>query len=420
MEQRMEILPGVFLTAVQTEKFKTGCCSVNLLRPMAREEAAANALVPSVLLRATAQHPDIRSISAHLDELYGASLGPLVRKKGEVQTTGFFADFIEDRLAGAPVFRQTAEFLGEVLLEPALQNGVFLPDVVSGERLNLENTIAARINDKRTWATSELLRVMCAGEAYGVPRLGELEDVRALDEKNLYAHYRALLTHSQVEIFYMGSHTPDAAAEAFREALRDLPRGELTPCGTVVVPKADAVRNEERALDVTQGKLVLGFRTGCTLTGPAFPALLMMNAIYGGGITSKLFMKVREELSLCYYAMSTLEKFKGVMLVSSGIDCAQRDVAQAEILRQLDAVRAGDISDYEFESARRYLRSSLSTGMDSPGRLDDFYIGQLIAGQPDTMQALSERIARVTKDDVAAAARRVSLDTVFFLKGVRA
>ena len=108
------------------------------------------------------------------------------------------------------------------------------------------------------------------------------------------------------------------------------------------------------------------------------------------------------------------------MLVSSGIDCAQRDVAQAEILRQLDAVRAGDISDYEFESARRYLRSSLSTGMDSPGRLDDFYIGQLIAGQPDTMQALSERIARVTKDDVAAAARRVSLDTVFFLKGVQA
>ena len=420
MEQRMEILPGVFLTAVQTEKFKTGCCSVNLLRPMAREEAAAHALVPSVLLRATAQHPDIRSISAHLDELYGASLGPLVRKKGEVQTTGFFDDFIEDRFAGAPVFRQTAEFLGEVLLEPALQNGAFLPDVVSGERLNLENTIAARINDKRTWATSELLRVMCAGEAYGVPRLGELEDVRALDEKNLYAHYRALLTHSQVEIFYMGSHTPDAAAEAFREALRDLPRGELTPCGTVVVPRADAVRNEERALDVTQGKLVLGFRTGCTLTDAEFPALLMMNAIYGGGITSKLFMKVREELSLCYYAMSTLEKFKGVMLVSSGIDCAQRDVAQAEILRQLDAVRAGDISDYEFESARRYLRSSLSTGMDSPGRLDDFYIGQLIAGQPDTMQALSERIARVTKDDVAAAARRVSLDTVFFLKGVQA
>ena len=96
------------------------------------------------------------------------------------------------------------------------------------------------------------------------------------------------------------------------------------------------------------------------------------------------------------------------------------DEALKEILAQLDAVRAGDISDYELESARRYLRSSLSAGTDSPGRLDDFYIGQIIAGQPDTMQALSARIARVTKDDVAAAARRVSLDTVFFLKGAQA
>ena len=420
MEHRFEILPGVFLTAVQTEKFKTGCCSVNLLRPMARGEASANALIPSVLLRATEKHPDIRSISARLDELYGASLGTLVRKKGEVQTVGFFADFIEDRFASAPVFRQTADFLGEVLLQPALQGGAFLPDVVRGEQQNLENAIAARINDKRTWATSELLRTMCAGEAYGVPRLGDLKDVRALDEKTLFAHYRDILARSQVEIFYMGSAAPEAAADVFREVLSTLPRGALTPCGTVVVSKAETVKTAEQALDVTQGKLALGFRTGCTVTDAAFPALLMMNAIFGGGITSKLFMKVREELSLCYYALSTLEKFKGVMLVSSGIDCAQRDVAQAEILRQLDAVRAGDISDYELESARRYIRSSLLSGMDSPGRLDDFYIGQIIAGQPDTMQALSERVARVTKDDVAAAARRVSLDTIFFLKGVQA
>ena len=400
MEQRMEILPGVFLTAVQTEKFKTGCCSVNLLRPMARAEAAANALVPSVLLRATARHPDIRSISAHLDELYGASLGPLVRKKGEVQTTGFFADFIEDRFAGAPVFRQTAEFLGEVLLEPALQNGAFLPDVVSGERLNLENTIAARINDKRTWATSELLRVMCAGEAYGVPRLGELEDVRALDEKTLYAHYRALLTHSQVEIFYMGSHTPDAAAEAFREALRDLPRGEITPCGTVVVPKADAVRSEERALDVTQGKLVLGFRTGCTLTDAEFPALLMMNAIYGGGITSKLFMKVREELSLCYYAGASIEKFKGVMFVSSGVESANFETAKKEILRQLEACGRGEITDDELEQARTALLSSFESVLDQPGGLDEFYFGQAVGGRDHTtVMHARDKIADLIQTD---------------------
>ena len=417
MTNRQALLPGVYLTAVQTDKFKTGCCSVNLLRPLSRQEAAANALLPSVLLRATAQHPSIRSISAHLDELYGASLGTLVRKKGEVQTVGFFADFVEDALAGAPVFRQTVDFLGEVLLRPATQNGVFLPDAVAGEQQNLLNAIAARINDKRTYAVAQLQRLMCQNEAYGVPRLGEAEDVQALDEKTLWTHYQSILAHSQVEIFYMGRQTPDAAAETFRDVLKALPRSDRTPCSTTVVRRAETVKTEEQAMDVTQGKLALGFRTDCTVQDPEYPALLMMNAIFGAGMTSKLFLKVREELSLCYYASASLEKFKGVMLVSSGIEFAQRDTAQAEILRQLDACRAGDISDYELESARRYIRSELRAGMDSPGRLDDFYIGQVIAGQDGTMADLSERIAAVTKDDVVAAAKRVTLDTIFFLKG---
>ena len=85
MNDRIEILPDVFLTSVQTDKFKTGCFSINFLRPMARSEASQNALIPSVLLRGSERYPDICSISARLDELYGASVGTLVRKKGEVQ-----------------------------------------------------------------------------------------------------------------------------------------------------------------------------------------------------------------------------------------------------------------------------------------------------------------------------------------------
>ena len=101
------VLPGVHLTAVQTVKFKTGCFSVNLLRPLNRQEAARNALLPNVLLRGTAAHPTMQAISEHLDTLYGASMGPFVRKRGEVQTMGFFADFLADELTpgGEPMLR---------------------------------------------------------------------------------------------------------------------------------------------------------------------------------------------------------------------------------------------------------------------------------------------------------------------------
>ena len=203
MNHRTQILPGVYLTAVQSDKFKTGCFSLNLLRPMKKEEAAANALIPSVLLRGSVQHPDIASISAKLDELYGASIGTLIRKKGEVQLAGFYCDYVQDEYVQEPVFAPLMEFLSELLFSPRLENGAFPAGVVESEKQNLLNAMLARINDKRSYANSQLLRTMCAGQPYGVPRIGEPEDLDEITPQSLYAHYRQILETSRVELFYM-------------------------------------------------------------------------------------------------------------------------------------------------------------------------------------------------------------------------
>ncbi len=418
MEKRTEILSGVFLTAVQTEKFKTGCFSINFLRPLRREEAAMNALIPSVLLRGSEGCPDLRAIAARLDELYGASAGTLIRKKGEVQMTGFYADFIEDALAGETVFAPMMAFVSELLLRPRLEDGHFVRDYVESEKRNLANAIASRVNDKRTYATSRLLNTMCAGEAYAVQRLGEAEDVERITAEGLYAQYRALLAQSRAELFYMGRMPAETVADCLRGALRELPRAErFVPFGTEVVPAVGAVRHAEERMDITQGKLSMGFRTGCTAADAGYPALLMFNTIFGGGITSKLFTKVREEMSLCYYAVSALEKAKGVMIVSSGVEFDKLETAQEEILRQLEDCRNGVISDYEFDSAKNYLLSDLKTALDSPGRLDDYAIAQRAAGLEGGMDDLARGIAAVTREQVVQAARRVTLDTIFVLRG---
>ena len=82
ISDRFELLPGVWLNLVQTNRFKTGCFSFNLLRPLAQADAASNALLPSVLLRGCKSTPDMQAISQRLDTLYGASVGTLLRKKG--------------------------------------------------------------------------------------------------------------------------------------------------------------------------------------------------------------------------------------------------------------------------------------------------------------------------------------------------
>ena len=421
MNHRTEILPGVYLTAVQSDKFKTGCFSLNLLRPMKKEEAAANALIPSVLLRGSETCPDIASISAKLDELYGASIGTLVRKKGEVQLVGFYCDYVQDEYVDEPVFAPVMAFLAELLLNPRLENGAFPEAVVDSEKLNLENAMLSRINDKRTYAASQLIRTMCAGQPYGIPRIGDPDDLKNITAKSLYAHYRDLLATSRVELFYMGSLSPAAVTKVLQTVLAELPRAEVfVPVGTTPAPAARPVQEKTERLDVTQGKLSLGFFTDITAKDPRYPALVLAATVFGGGATSKLFTNVREKMSLCYYASASFEKFKGVLSVSSGVEFSKLETAKTEILRQLEACKAGDITDDELESARGYLVSDLKIAMDSPGRLDDYYMGQILLEQDGTMEDLASAIARVTKQEAADAIQALRLDTIYALEGVTA
>lgn len=420
--ERIKLAPDIHLNLVQTDRFKTGCFSFNLLRPLEAESAAANALLPSVLLRGCEPYPDMQKISHRLDYLYGASVGSLVRKKGEVQSVGLYADFLEDRYAEAePVFSQMMDFLSALLFAPCREGNGFVEDYVDGEKLNLANTIDARINEKRGYANSRLLKHMCAGEAFAVPRLGEKEFLLPASADGLYSHWQNLLKSSSVELFYLGQQSREAVLEAMGHLLAGMPeRTGAIPVGTEVTIPQRPVQFIEEAMDVTQGKLSMGLRTPITVLDERYPALMLLNSVFGAGMTSKLFEKIREELSLCYYANSSMDKFKGIMVIGSGIEFEKYEIARDGILNQLDLCKKGDITGDELESARNYLISALRTGNDSPGRLDDYAIGQAIAGRTDTMEDLATKLKTITLDQVVEAANSLTLDTVYFLKGVEA
>lgn len=420
--ERLELLPGVWLNLVQTNRFKTGCFSFNLLRPLTAEDAAPNALLPSVLLRGCRACPDMQAISRRLDTLFGASAGTLIRKKGEVQTVGMFVDFLEDRYAESePVFAQMMQLLGSLLFEPCLEDGGFVESFLEGERLNLSNTLDSRINEKRAYAVSQMLKAMCRDEAYAVPRLGEKDALEGLTGAGMYQRWQQLLATSRLELFYLGQQPKETVVEQLTNLLERLPRsGELTAVQTVPVLHDRPVQYVQEALDVTQGKLAIGLRTPVTAADSRYPAMMLLNAVFGAGMTSKLFVKIREEQSLCYYVNSVVDKFKGIMHVGSGIEFKNYQVALDGILHQLELCQKGEITEQELESARGFLISALRTGNDSPGRLDDYAIGQAVGGFHETMDDLAVRLRSVSMDQVVEAANTLQLDTVYFLKGVEA
>lgn len=418
---RTELLPGVWLSHLRTEKFKTACLSLTLLTQLKRETAAMNALIPYVLRRGTTRYPDLESLSARMDSLYGTAVEPAVRRIGEIQCLGFYASMPEGAFlpGGQNVLHDAAELMGQLLLAPATRGGLLLPQYVDSEKEKLLDAIRSRMNDRASYAVSRCVEEMCCCEDFAVSRLGGESECEAINYKKLTRQYHSLLQQSPVEVFYCGRASKKEVAAALREALATLPRGEIDyEIGTDVRMNALEAqpRFVEEELDVTQGKLVMGWRLGECMEEPDQAALLVFNAVFGGGTLSKLFRNVRERLQLCYYADSLVDTHKGLLLVSSGIEFAKLDDAREEIFRQLESIRQGEITEEELTAARAGVASALRALADSQGELEGFYLSQTLDGLdygPEELAALAEE---VTREDVAAIARSVDCDLIYFLK----
>ena len=418
MLQNTTISPGVTLRYVRDARFKQGCFSFQLVRPMGKEEAAKNALLPAVLLRGTRKCPDLRAVTQRLDELYGAAVSPLVRRGGDYQTTGVYCGFMDDRFAlpGDQVLAPMLDFLREILLDSPLENGSFLPDFVESEKKNLISTIESDRNDKRVYAIQRLLRAMCAGDSFGIPRLGEIEDVAEITPEGLTEHYREILRTSPVELLYVGSASQEQVISTIRPLLDALERNPMPlPSQTAFVPGQGSDITE--TLDVAQGKLCMGFTTPVTNRCEELPAMQMFNVIFGGGMTSKLFQNVREKMSLCYSIDASYYGAKGILLVNAGIDFDKEAVTRQEILTQLEACRRGEISEAEMTAARQALLSSLRSVPDSPGSIENFTSTAALSGLVFSREAYMEAVEKVTLEDVVKCAGSVSLNTTYFLKG---
>ena len=305
-----------------------------------------------------------------------------VRQRGESQCVCFSGSFIDDRysLDGTAVLEPALALTGELLLDPDTADGAFRTDYVAGEGANLADQIRARVNEKRGWSIFRLTQEMCAGEAYALDKLGDAEQAEHMTAAALWERYQTLLSQARVVFYYGGAAHPNRVEEAVRASFAPLIRPRLGKLECQVKARPDGpVRQVEDRMDVTQGKLAMGFRTGgITLGHPDYPALLVMNALYGGTSTSKLFLNVREKLSLCYYRLAPCwTSSKGCWWCPLGWSLTSSAWPKTEILAQLEAVRGGQFSDRELEAARSGGEQFPATRpWTAQGRLEDHWTTQ--------------------------------------------
>lgn len=377
--------------------------------------------VPFVLRKGCEKFPDFTALNQRLCWLYDAALTADVGVIGDSQAVSLSISTLDDRFAleQDAVVEKCCDLLCDVLMHPLVdENGMFFEKELELERQILLDEIGAEQNDKRRYALLRYSRTLYRGEIAALPRYGSREDVAAQTVQMVTKAYRQLLEQAQVEILFVGSGDPEIARSRFQQAFShqnlSVFRRRFIP--SPVHPRRKVQRVTEQ-MEMTQSKLVMGFSSGIGTDHPLADAMKVMNLIFGATPFSLLFRHVRERLSLCYYVQSQYDRARGVMTVDSGIEAGNQKIAEEEILRQLSRMQAGDFSEESLQQAILAAIEALRAVSDSLTSLGGFVLTQLITGKNSTIEKEIEKMRAVTKEQVVAAARKLRLDTVYFLKG---
>ena len=405
-----EILPGIKLRVIESERFETNCISVSFMSGISDEVASNMTLLPRVLRRGTTKHPDMKSLAAALDDMYGTRIEPISRKYGDIMTSGFICDFVD---VDGDALKNTVKLLGEILFDPILSDGVFSEDYVSGECSNLIDEIKSEINSKMSYAFKKINEHMFEGCPYSSDELGTEEAVEKISPKSLYKFYKKLISEAPCEIFFCGKASFEKVTTVVTKMFSNCPRGKVTKLLKTLPQFAKDKRICER-MDVSQACLVIGMRAD---TGDIYNAKLA-SSIIGGGTTSKLFTNVREKKSLCYSTGATFHSIEKAMFMYAGIDPKNAEIAEKAIMQEFENCIRGDITDEEISDSKKGMIDSLLSTEDSLYSMEAFWLRASLLGDERTPAEAAAAVKNIDRETLEKTVNSFELSVVYLLTGM--
>lgn len=401
-----------------TNRFKSELLTVQFAVPIREETAQRYTLLFELLCRGTEQYPSKALFSRRLDDMYATAVAPYIRKAGDMQILGCTAEFLGERYVdrAGGLLPEVVQMLSQLLLSPYLPGGIFHSPYLESEKAHLKDAIRARINNPRGYARDKCRALLFENEPYALSMLGNEEAVDSITAEELVTLWQELLRTVTPVYCYVGA-TPGEKVAGLLSSHLSFGAAHALAHQTLVRRQQSAPVSVREEMPLCQSRLVLGFRTDVTLSHPLAPATSFLNTVFGGSAASKLFLNVREKRSICYHCSSSFDAYKGALFAESGISAERREEAELAIRAEFEAILRGDISDTEWNAAKRTHEFFMKQALDHPSSISAFYMGRALIGFEETLEQRKDAFARITREDVAMAAARLGEGAVFFLEG---
>lgn len=414
-----QLAEGVNLHVLPTKQYKTIRIFIRFTARLQQEVITKRSLLSSMLETNSLNYPDQTKLSAKLAELYGASFGLSVRKKGNLHWLNAGISFVNGEYVNDPnLFSQAVDFLKEVLFYPNIKNQQFDQLTFDLEKNNLRLYLESLKEDKQTFASYALQELYFENSPeQKIPSLGVVEELDKITARSLAAYYQEMMANDQIDIFVVGDVDPDKAAEAVAQ-LPFEPRETAHPELFYTQPQVNIVKERQVREPIVQAKLNLAYQTNVYYDEPERFALMVFNGLFGGFPHSKLFMNVREKESLAYYASSSVDTFRGFMSVQTGIDEKNRNQVLRLIHEQLESLRNGEITDLELAQTKAMLRNQYLLSLDSPqAAIEASFLDSWLPETKLSDEEWLKRMESITIKEIQQVAEQIELQAIFFLAG---
>ncbi|OJG99419.1 peptidase M16 inactive domain-containing protein [Enterococcus termitis] len=410
---------GVNLHVVPTEKYKTVRILVRFNTRLNKETITKRTLLSSLLETNSLNYPDQVKLSEKLAELYGASFGINVNKKGNLHWLNVSMNFVNDRyLEDSHVLEDAIDFIKEILFYPNIIDGKFETETFQREKENLAAYYESVSEDKQVYSSLALQNLYFSPSAdQRIPSFGNSSDLEAETAESIAAYHQKMLQEDQVDIFVLGD-VDEARVTSLVKALPFEDRSEGKADIFYDQPSRNVIEERSEQEKVAQSKLNLGYHTDIYYGDENYFALQIFNGVFGGFPHSKLFMNVREKENLAYYASSSIDTFRGFLSVQTGIDGKNRNQVLHLIAAELENIRQGKVTDLEIEQTKAMLKNQYLLSLDNAGAvLETEYLNDLIPHLRLKDEEWLRRMEAVTLADVQRVAKRIQLQAIFFLEG---
>lgn len=418
--KQTEIKKGIKLHTIKTEKFKTNLIAIMLTTKLNRENVTKNALVPAVLRRGTKNLTTQEEINKKLEEMYGASLDCGLDKTGDNQVLKFYIETVNDEFLpqeAENMLKTSLEKIFEFVFNPYLENGCFKKEYVEQEKENIKQIIDGKIDNKARYSLDRCIEEMYKDKPYGLYKYGYVEDMKNINEKNLYEYYQQLINECKIDIFVSGiiDEETENIIKNNENIIKLKDREPQYNEPEIIAKRTEKENNVQESMDVTQGKLIIGMDLDIDDDNLRFDVMIY-NSIFGGSANSKLFQNVREKASLAYTASSSYYRFKNNIFINCGIEIKNYEKALEIIKQQIEDMKKGDFTDEEVENAKKGIIASIKTIDDEQDTEITYFFSQELSKSKCNIEQYMQRISKVTKDNVVDVANKVSINTVYFLK----